>query len=70
MLLFKSVPCKYAANLQEETHTEMSFQKLRSTSAWVLYGKFAGDLKNIFLEEHLWGAGSVFYIIRFGASNK
>ena len=25
------------------------------TSAWVLYCKFAGDLQNTFLEEHLWG---------------
>ena len=59
--------CKYAANLQEEIHTEMWFQKeLRvacSTSAWVLYCKFAGDLQNTFLEEHLWGTGSEFYII-------
>ena len=59
--------CKYAANLQEEIHTEMWFQKeLRvacSTSAWVLHCKFAGDLQNTFLEEHLWGTGSEFYII-------
>ena len=34
----------------------MWFQKrLYSTSAWALYCKFAGDLKNSFLEEHLWG---------------
>ena len=52
----QSVSCKCAANLQEETHTEMWFQKkLRGTSAWVLYCKFAGDLQNTFLEEHLWG---------------
>ena len=49
----------------------MRFQKmLRSTSAWVLYCKFAGDLQNTFLEEHLWGTGSVFYIICFVPSNK
>ena len=49
----------------------MRFQKmLRSTSAWVLYCKFAEDLQNTFLEEHLWGTGSVFYLICFGASNK
>ena len=63
--------CKYAANLREETHTEMRFQKkLRSTFAWVLYCKFAGDLQNTFLEKHLWGTRSVFYIICFGESNK
>ena len=34
----------------------MSFQKrLCGTSAWVLYGKFAGDFQNTFLEQHLWG---------------
>ena len=50
---------------------EMQFQKnLRSTSAWVLYCKFARDWQNSFLEEHLRGTGSVFYIICFGASNK
>ena len=43
--------------------------KLRSTSAWVLYCKFAADLQKTFLEEHL-ETGSVFYIICFGASNK
>ena len=48
--------CKYAANWGEETHTEMRFQKkLRSTSTWVLCCKFADDLQNPFLEEHLWG---------------
>ena len=48
--------CKYPANLQEETHTEMWFQKkFHSTSAWVLYCKFAGDLQKTFLEEHLLG---------------
>ena len=30
-------------------------KKLRSTSAWVLYCKFAGNLQNTFLEEHLCG---------------
>ena len=56
--------CKYTANLQEETHTEMwSQKKLRGTSACVLYCKFAGDLQNTFFEEHLWGTGSGFYII-------
>ena len=66
----QNVSRKYAANLQEETHTVMWFQKnLRSTSAWVLQCKFTGDLQNIFLE-HLWGTGSVFYCICFGASNK
>ena len=70
-LFFKSVSCKSAANIQEETHTEMRFQKkVSSTSEWVLYCNFAGDLQNIFLAEHLWGTGSVFYIICFGASNK
>ena len=50
---------------------EIWFQKkLRSTSAWVLYSKFPGDLQNTFLVEHLWGTGSMFYIIYFGASNK
>ena len=44
--------------------------KLRSTSACVLYCKFAADLQNKFLKEHLWGTASVFYIICFGASNK
>ena len=34
----------------------MWFQKmLCSTSAWVLYCKFAGDLQNSSLVEHLWG---------------
>ena len=70
-LFFKSVSCKYGADLQEETHTEIRFQKkLCITSAWVLYCKFATDLQNTFLEEHFWGTGSVFYIICFGASNK
>ena len=27
---------------------------MRDTSAWVLYFKFAKDLQNTFLEEHLW----------------
>ena len=49
----------------------MWFQKqLGSTSAWVFYCKFAGDLQNTFLEKHLWVTGSVFCIICFGASNK
>ena len=34
----------------------MWFQKkLHSTSTWVLYCKFADDLQNTFLKEHLWG---------------
>ena len=34
----------------------MWFQKkLCSTSAWVLYCKFAGDLQNSSIVEHLWG---------------
>ena len=54
--ILQSVSCKYTANLQEETHMEMWFQKrLRDTSAWVLYCIFARDLQNTFLEEHLWG---------------
>ena len=36
---------------------------LSGTSAWVLYCKFAGDLENTFLEEHLRGTGSGFYTI-------
>ena len=36
----------------------------------MLYWKYAGDLQNTFLEEHVWGTGSVFYIICFDASNK
>ena len=49
----------------------MQYQKvLRSTFAWVLYCKFAADLQNKFLEGHIWGTASVFYIICFGASNK
>ena len=48
----------------------MSFQKkLRSTSAWVLYCKFAADLQNTFLKEYVWGTASVFYITCFGPSN-
>ena len=42
---------------------------MRSSSAWVLYCKFAGDLQSTFLEEHLRVTGSVFYNICFGASN-
>ena len=42
----------------------MSFQKLRSTSAWVFYCKFAGDLKNTFLEENTSG-GLVLCFISF-----
>ena len=50
---------------------KMQFQrKMRSTPAWVLYCKFAEDLQNTFLEKHLWGTASMFYIICFGASNK
>ena len=50
---------------------EMRFQKkLCSTSAGVHYCKFAGKLQNTFLEEHLWGTGSGFFIICFGASYK
>ena len=53
-LLFKSVSCKYAANVQEETHVEMWFQKkLHNTSVWVLYCKFTGDLQNTFLQEQV-----------------
>ena len=49
----------------------MQFQKnLRDASAWVLYCKFTGNLQNTFLEEHLSGTVSGFYIICFGASNK
>ena len=50
----------------------MLFQKkFRSSSAQVLYCKFAGDLQNTFLEElGDWETGSVFSIIYFGASNK
>ena len=63
-VLFTSVCCKYAANLQEETHIKMWFQKkLRSTSAWVLYCKFAGDLRNTFLGELHWG--NTFYWLAF-----
>ena len=55
-LFFKSLSCKYAANIQEDPHTEMQFQKkVSSTSEWVLYCNFAGDLQNTFLVEHLWG---------------
>ena len=32
----------------------------RGTSALVLYCKFAGDLQNISLEEHLWGLALAF----------
>ena len=39
-------------------------------NAWVLSCNFAGDLQSTSLEEHLWGTGSVLYIICFGASNK
>ena len=50
---------------------EMQFhKKLRGTSTWVLYCKFAADLHNTFLQEHFQGTGSVFYIICFDASNK
>ena len=45
-------------------------KKLRSTSASVFHCKLAGDLQNIFLEEHFWETGSMFYIICFDASNK
>ena len=45
-------------------------KKLHITSAWVFYCKFAEDLQNTFLEEHLLETGSVFYTICFGASNK
>ena len=63
--------CKYAAKLQDEIHTKMRFQKtLRSTSAWVLYCRFAVDFPNTFSEEHLWGTAFVFHIICYGASNK
>ena len=49
---FSSKVCP--ANLQEETHTEMWFQKrLHDTYAWVLNCKFAWGLQNTFLEEHL-----------------
>ena len=51
----QNVFCQYAANLQEETQTEIWFQK---------------NFQNTFLEEHLWGIGFGFYIICFGASNK
>ena len=62
---------QYAANLQEEVNTEMRFQKkLRSTSAWVLYCKFAADLRNTLLDEHLWGTAFLLYIICFGGNNK
>ena len=50
---------------------EMRFhKKLSGNSAWVLYCKFVADLQNTFLEEHLQGTGSLFYIICFGTSNK
>ena len=45
---------------------KMRFQKkLRGTSAWVFYRKFAENLQNTFAEEHLWGTGSRLYIILF-----
>ena len=39
--------CKYVANLQEEIHMEIWFQKkLHRTSAWMLHFKFPSDLQN------------------------
>ena len=43
---------------------------MRGTTTWVHYCKFAANLQNTFLEEHLWGTVSVFYIICFSTSNK
>ena len=48
--------------------TNVISKKLCSTSAWVRYCKFAADLQNNVLEEHLWRIVSAFYIICFGAS--
>ena len=43
---------KYIANLQENTHVEMSFQ-------WSVFScKFAAYFQNIFLDEHVWRTAS------------
>ena len=54
----------------EDPYGNVISKKLRSTSSWVLYCKFAADLQSTFLEEDLWGTACVFYVICFSASNK
>ena len=55
--------CKYAANIQEDTHPECDFWKVENqlywnhTSAWV-FCTFAAYLQKSCFDEHLWGTTS------------